>query len=173
VFDMLLGVFDEGRLTDRLGRVTTFQSSVIVLTSNLGAGREGGMGFGQQQGPDYDAEVMRFFRPEFYNRLDGVVAFAPLQEKTIRRIAEKELRELTKREGFVKAGLKLTWDEAVVALVAKAGFDRRYGARPLQRALEELVVTPIARELAARPETSSKNLHLAVDNAGRIALTWS
>ena len=171
VFDMLLGVFDEGRLTDRFGRVTTFQSSVLILTSNLGAGRDGGMGFGAQNGPDYDAEVMRFFRPEFYNRLDGVVAFAPLGEDVIRQIAAKELRELTKREGFVKAGLKLTWDDDVVALVASAGFDRRYGARPLQRALEELVITPIARELAAEPETHRRSLHLTVSN-GRVNLSW-
>ena len=173
VFDMLLGVFDEGRLTDRFGRVTTFQSSVLILTSNLGAGRDGGMGFGAQQGTDYDAEVMRFFRPEFYNRLDGVVAFAPLKEEVIRQIAAKELRELTRREGFAKTGVSLSWDNDVAALVARAGYDRRYGARPLQRALEELVVTPIARELAARPETVMKHLHLSVGADGRVQLEWS
>jgi ATP-dependent Clp protease ATP-binding subunit ClpC len=101
-----------------------------------------------------------------------VVAFAPLKEEVIRQIAAKELRELTRREGFVKAGLSLSWDDGVVALVAKAGFDRRYGARPLQRALEELVVTPIARALAAEPETSRKSLHLSVDGDA-VVLTWS
>ncbi|MCB9895416.1 MAG: ATP-dependent Clp protease ATP-binding subunit [Planctomycetes bacterium] len=173
VFDMLLGVFDEGRLTDRFGRVTTFQSSVLILTSNLGARRDGGMGFGDQRGPEYDAEVMRFFRPEFYNRLDGVVAFEPLKEDVIRQIAAKELRELTRREGFVKAELSLTWDDDVVALIAKAGYDRRYGARPLQRALEELVVTPIARELAARPNMGKRSLHLLIGADGRVQLAWN
>ncbi|MCA8912463.1 MAG: ATP-dependent Clp protease ATP-binding subunit, partial [Planctomycetes bacterium] len=167
VFDMLLALFDEGRLTDRFGRVTNFQSSVIILTSNLGAGRDGGLGFGNERGPDYDAEVMRFFRPEFYNRLDGVVAFQPLQEETIKQIAEKELRELAKREGFAKANLALSWDDDVVALVAKAGFDRRYGARPLQRALEELVVTPLARYIASHPGVKDVALHLKLEE-GRI-----
>lgn len=170
VFDMLLAVFDEGRLTDRFGRVTSFQSSVLIMTSNLGAGREGGLGFGKARGPDYDAEVMRFFRPEFYNRLDAVVAFAPLHEQTIRAIADKELRELAAREGM--AGLNLSWDEAVAALVASAGFDQRYGARPLQRALEELLVTPIARELAANPDRRQAKLHLAIEQ-GRVVLKWA
>jgi ATP-dependent Clp protease ATP-binding subunit ClpC len=173
VFDMLLAVFDEGRLTDRFGRVTTFQSAVLVLTSNLGAKAGGGMGFGTERGPDYEAEVMRFFRPEFYNRLDGVIAFAPLQEKTIQRIAAKELAELANREGFVKANLVLSWDDAVVALVSQAGFDHRYGARPLQRALEELVVTPLARHLAQHPQTHDAKAHLSVGADNRVLVTWS
>ena len=168
VFDMLLGVFDEGRLSDRFGRVTTFQSSVIIMTSNLGAGRDNTMGFGSQEGPDYDAEVMKFFRPEFYNRLDGVVAFESLGEEVIRKIAAKELGDLMKREGFHKAKLTLTWDDEVVALIAKAGFDRRYGARPLQRAVEEHVVTPIARYLAANPHLRDLTLHLVVDSEGKV-----
>jgi ATP-dependent Clp protease ATP-binding subunit ClpC len=172
VFDMLLAVFDEGRLTDRFGRVTTFQSAVLVLTSNLGAKASGGMGFGAERGPDYDGEVLRFFRPEFYNRLDGVVAFAPLQPETIRKIAAKELADLTRREGFAKAELTLTWDDAVIALVAQAGFDRRYGARPLQRALEELVVTPLARHIAQNPGTRRASVQLTVDG-GRVVLTWA
>jgi ATP-dependent Clp protease ATP-binding subunit ClpC len=169
---MLLAAFDEGRLTDRFGRVTTFQSAVMILTSNLGAKSGETIGFGAERGPDYDAEVMRFFRPEFYNRLDGVIAFAPLKEETIRQIAAKELTELAKREGFAKAELKLTWDDEVVALVARAGFDRRYGARPLQRALEELVVTPLARHLAQHPRTSKAMAHLSVVD-GRISTAWS
>lgn len=171
VFDMLLGLFDEGRLTDRFGRVTNFQSAVIIMTSNLGAGRDGGLGFGQDRGPDYDAEVMRFFRPEFYNRLDGVVAFQPLKEDAIQQIAEKELLELAKREGFTKAALELTWDSKVVQLLAKVGFDRRYGARPLQRALEEFVVTPLARHLAENPELTKTNIHLRVSTEGQVTFS--
>jgi ATP-dependent Clp protease ATP-binding subunit ClpC len=116
---------------------------------------------------------MRFFRPEFYNRLDGVIAFAPLQEKTIQRIAAKELAELANREGFVKANLVLSWDDAVVALVSQAGFDHRYGARPLQRALEELVVTPLARHLAQHPQTHDAKAHLSVGADNRVLVTWS
>jgi ATP-dependent Clp protease ATP-binding subunit ClpC len=167
VFDMLLAVFDEARMSDRFGRVTSFQSSVIIMTSNLGAGGGRQLGFGADAGPDYGAEVMRFFRPEFANRLDAIVAFNPLDEATIKQIASKELRELASREGFVKSGLTLSWDDAVVVLVASAGFDHRYGARPLQRALDELVATPLARHIAANPATRDVNLHLHVEG-GRV-----
>lgn len=168
VFDMLLALFDEGRLTDRFGRITTFQSSVIIMTSNLGAGRDNTMGFGASRGPDYDAEVMRYFRPEFYNRLDGVVAFEPLEESAILRIATKELQEVSRREGLARQGIRVTWDDDVVELVARAGFDRRYGARPLQRAIEQHVVTPLARYLAEHPDVQAAELHLRVDDAGQL-----
>lgn len=168
VFDMLLGVLDEGRLTDRFGRLCSFQSAIIVMTSNLGAGSGQSLGFGARGGPDYDREVRRFFRPEFFNRLDAVVPFAALGPEIVRRIAAKELSELPQREGLKRAGLKLTWDEAVVDLVAAAGFDHRYGARPLQRAIEEKVVTPLARLLAENPNLAGITLHLSVSHAAII-----
>lgn len=161
VFDLLLGLLDEGRLTDRFGRLCSFQSAIIVMTSNLGAGSGQSLGFGARGGPDYEREVRRFFRPEFFNRLDAVVPFAALGPEIVRRIAAKELSELPQREGLKRAGLKLTWDEAVVDMVAAAGFDHRYGARPLQRAIEEKVVTPLARLLAEKPALAGITLHLS------------
>ncbi|MCC7510267.1 MAG: ATP-dependent Clp protease ATP-binding subunit [Planctomycetes bacterium] len=167
VFDVLLGLLDEGRLTDRYGRVTSFQSCVIVLTSNLGSGSGGALGFGAQRGPDFDGAVARFFRPEFYNRLDAVVAFKALDEATVRRIADKELAELAAREGIVAMGIKLEWTPEVATLVAQAGFDHRYGARPLQRALDELVATPLARLLAADPALRNCTL-MATAQDGKV-----
>ncbi|MBX3475749.1 MAG: ATP-dependent Clp protease ATP-binding subunit [Planctomycetes bacterium] len=169
VFDVLLGMFDEGRLTDRFGRETNFRSSVIVMTSNLGAGAEKSMGFGQATQPDYSAEVMRYFRPEFFNRLDAVVAFAPLDHGTIMRIAEKELHALARREGLLRSGASLAWTPAVAELLARNGYDRRFGARPLQRALEALVVAPIARAMAESP-TSGGVIRLDVDAEGRVVV---
>ena len=78
VFDVLLGVFDEGRLTDRFGRVTNFRSALIVMTSNLGADRQTPVGFDATARPRYRDEAMAFFRPEFFNRIDAVVTFHPL-----------------------------------------------------------------------------------------------
>ncbi len=162
VFDVLLGVFDEGRITDRWGRRTTFRSTVIVMTSNLGAEGRAAMGFGDAPPPSYDAEARKFFRPEFYNRLDGVVTFRPLDEASIRAITEKELRDIASREGLTKAGLRLEWTDDVVAFLASRGFDRRYGARPLQRALERLVVGPLSRHLVARTGLRGRSLRLRV-----------
>ena len=174
VFDVLLGLFDEGRLTDRLGRLTTFRSCVVVMTSNLGS--ESAEPFGlSAKGSERDgrgaddrllAAVGEFFRPEFVNRLDAVIPFRALGSDTVRTIAEKELRELSRREGLAKAGVTLAWTPAVVDHLAKAGFDRRYGARPLQRAIELSVVAPLARFLVANPGLAGRTVTADVDAGG-------
>ena len=147
VFDMLLGVFDEGRLTDCHGRLTTFRSALIIMTSNLGADRMTPFGLSKQPAGTYNAEAMSFFRPEFFNRIDAVVIFDALQESTVRQIAVNELNRIAEREGLARHAIRLEWSDAVVDLLVKRGYDVRYGARPLQRAIEELVVTPLARFL--------------------------
>jgi ATP-dependent Clp protease ATP-binding subunit ClpC len=171
VFDVLLSVFDEGRLTDRYGRTTTFRSAVIVMTSNLGAEKFSTLGFGEMSQPSYNAEAMSFFRPEFFNRMDGVVRFAPLNATTIREITQKELAEIANREGMLKAGLKLQWSDEVLDLIAREGFDPRFGARPLQRTLETLVVAPLARYLLKNPELKNVTLRLEVAADGLVKFT--
>jgi ATP-dependent Clp protease ATP-binding subunit ClpC len=173
VFDVLLNVFDEGRLTDRYGRLTTFRSAVIVMTSNLGAGKQEPFGFGREPPVRYDAEALKFFRPEFFNRIDTVVTFQPLERETILRITRKELTDLGRREGLTKAGLRLTWSERLVEHLAKEGFDARYGARPLQRTLESRVVTPLARFLLEQPELRDAEVRADVDAEGRICFARS
>jgi ATP-dependent Clp protease ATP-binding subunit ClpC len=168
VFDVLLGVCDEGRLTDRYGRTTTFRSSVVILTSNLGAGRAEPFGFGVAGVAPYADAVREFFRPEFFNRLDAVVTFDPLGPATIDAITRKELAEISRREGFQRAGLRLRWSEALVAWLAKEGFDARYGARPLQRVLERQVVTPLARYLLEH--TGLRDVELKVECGDRGAI---
>jgi ATP-dependent Clp protease ATP-binding subunit ClpC len=160
VFDVLLGVFDEGRLTDPYGRLTLFRSTVVIMTSNLGADRPESFGLGKPAAPDYDAEAMAFFRPEFFNRIDAVVRFHPLSPEAMRQIAEKELHDLANREGLARAGLRLRWTDALVDWLIARGFDRRYGARPLQRAIETLVVAPLARHLIEYQDVSSGEILL-------------
>ena len=135
VFDVLLGVCDEGRLTDHFGRMTTFRSSIIIMTSNLGAERREPFGLGRQPAPFQDA-VREFFRPEFFNRLDDVVSFRSLDAATIEAITRKELAAIGQREGIRHVALELSWSDRLVAWLASTGFDARYGARPLQRVLE-------------------------------------
>src|SRR5439155_8505162 len=101
VFDVLMNVFDEGRLTDRFGRATIFRSAVIVLTSNLGAMSSRQLGFGDRDDSGrYEAAAREFFRPEFFNRLDAVVRFDALPPAAIEAITEKELRDIAAREGL-------------------------------------------------------------------------
>jgi ATP-dependent Clp protease ATP-binding subunit ClpC len=166
VFDVLLSVFDEGRLTDRYGRTTTFRSAVIVMTSNVGSDAGVGIGFGGRATPSYDAEVLAAFRPEFYNRIDDVVMFAPIGRDVVARIVRKELDEVATREGLAKSGLRLAWSDAVVEAIARHGFDARYGARPLQRALDRGVVAPLARFLLENPDLSRVTIFIDVDDGG-------
>jgi ATP-dependent Clp protease ATP-binding subunit ClpC len=165
VFDALMGVFDEGRLTDQYGRVTDFRSAVVVMTSNLGAGRGGAAGFGPADtGPDYGGAVKKFFRPEFFNRLDAVVSFDPLGPTAVERLVRRELAAVARRDGL--AGVRLAWTDRLVGHLAAVGFDARYGARPLQRAVEREVVAPLARWLLAHPDPQGQTV--TADRAGGV-----
>jgi ATP-dependent Clp protease ATP-binding subunit ClpC len=149
VFDTLMGVFDEGRLTDQYGRVTNFRSTIIVMTSNLGAGASRAVGFGDSPEPRYADVAMKFFRPEFFNRMDAVVTFQPLKAESVKVIARRELDAIARRDGLLRGGATVRWGEALVERLAAVGFDARYGARPMQRALEREIVAPLARWLLA------------------------
>src|SRR6185369_6808339 len=153
VFDLLLSVFDEGRLTDRFGRTTSFQSAVIIMTSNLGAvvSETPGFGAGEIASSTYHRAAQTFFRPEFYNRIDAVLSFNALDKENVRSITIKELNALNSREGMLKRSIKLVWTERVVDHVAQSGFDSRLGARPLQRFIEREIVTPLALHLNRNP----------------------
>lgn len=168
IFDTLLAVFDEGRLTDTWGRVTWFRSAVIIMTSNLGAASGAGFGLIPSAAPAYEGEVRSFFRPEFFNRIDAVVTFDPLSPDTVKAIARKELADLAKREGFTARNIRLTWSDALVDHLAKEGFDPHYGARPLQRTIEKEVVAPLARYLVENP--TLRDLDIRLDFTNRLIL---
>ncbi|HEV2902699.1 MAG TPA: AAA family ATPase [Gaiellaceae bacterium] len=129
VFDVLLQILDDGRLTDGQGRTVDFRNTVIIMTSNLRS-----------------AEAMReFFRPEFLNRIDEVVEFHALTREQLGEIVELQLRRL--RDRLAERGLGLELSDEAKELVAEAGWDPTYGARPLKRALQRLVENPLALRL--------------------------
>ncbi|NJL14895.1 MAG: ATP-dependent Clp protease ATP-binding subunit [Microscillaceae bacterium] len=161
IFDALLTVMDEGLLLDAAGRITDFRNTLIIMTSNLGTTQRSSLGFRQYQGHDYEADIKAFFRPEFYNRIDYCLIFSPLDEKTIHDISRYELAQIDKREGFQQRGLSLRFTEALIAYLGQVGFDKKYGARPLQREIERLVVAPLARTLMDLPQL--KNQVIEVD----------
>ena len=172
VFDLLLSVFDEGRLTDRFGRTTHFQSAVIIMTSNLGAIASGTPGFGPSDeiaSSTYHRAAQTFFRPEFYNRIDSILSFNALDKENVRGIAIKELNALSSREGMLKRNIKLAWTDRVVNHVVQLGFDSRLGARPLQRVIEKEIVTPLALHLNDNPGLRETQLTVDFDaEIGRV-----
>lgn len=169
VLDVLLGVLDEGQLTDRFGRATTFRSAVILMTSNLGAERRSSLGFGDAAQPAFERIAMTAFRPEFFNRIDAVVPFGPLDRATIAKLAERELESIARREGLAMAGRRLTWTPDVLAHLAEAGYDPRYGARPLQRAIEREVIAPLSAALLSPEGRTALRFDLILDE-GRIVV---
>lgn len=160
VFDVLLTVLDEGRLVDAYGRITNFCNTIVIMTSNLGASSRASIGFGGSNVPNYESAIGQFFRPEFVNRLDHIVTFTPLEAEHIRAITRKELNELNQREGFEKRQLRLVFHDDLQAYLANIGFDERYGARPLQRAIEQEVVAPMAKWLIEHPDVQQRTLYI-------------
>jgi ATP-dependent Clp protease ATP-binding subunit ClpC len=171
VFDVMLGLLDEGRLTDRFGRVTWFRSAIVIMTSNLGANAPGSAGIAASGGPSYESEVAKFFRPEFFNRLDGVITFKPLGLVEVELIARKELTELAAREGLGAANIQVTWSDELVSFLAREGYDHRFGARPLQRVIENRVAVPLARWRVANPKAKPTALYVDLDDGGTVVVS--
>jgi len=145
VFNVLLQVLDDGRMTDGQGRTVDFKNTVIVMTSNLGSQMIQTMA-----GDDYQViklavmgEVKMHFRPEFVNRIDEIVVFHALDEKNIAGIARIQLKYLEKR--MAKLDMTLEVSDPAVALLAEAGFDPVFGARPLKRAIQERIENPLSK----------------------------
>lgn len=172
IFDTLLNLLDEGVLTDFYGRVTNFRNAIIIMTSNLGADQSQSISFRRPDAGEtnYISAIERFFRPEFVNRIDRLLFFKPLTEESVRLIARKELATLNQREGFVKRTLSLSFSDRIVAHLLQIGFDERYGARPLQRAIEQSIVNPIAQWLLEHPEASNGTLQL--DYEGGLVIQY-
>jgi ATP-dependent Clp protease ATP-binding subunit ClpA len=150
--------------------VTWFRSAIIIMTSNLGASATGSAGFSAHAGPNYESEVSKFFRPEFFNRLDSVITFKPLAPMEIEAITRKELSELAAREGLAAANIRVTWSEELVGALAREGYDHQFGARPLQRLIERRVVVPLARWRVANPKAQNTTLHLELDLRGLLTV---
>jgi len=155
VFDVLLQVLDEGRLTDGQGRTVDFRNTVIILTSNLGAGGT----------KDETMEaVKRAFKPEFINRLDDVVMFEPLSEELLRGIVDIQLRGLTER--LEARRLTLQVSDSAKSWLADRGYDPAYGARPLRRTIQQAIGDKLAKKLLAGEIADGDTVHVDVADGG-------
>ncbi|HTN75727.1 MAG TPA: AAA family ATPase, partial [Pirellulaceae bacterium] len=152
--DVLLQVLGEGRLTDGAGRIADFTSTVVIMTSNLGADtfRQSALGFGSGSSGEnarqhFEREVKAFLRPEMFNRLDRILPFDPLDETVIAKIAAREIDRAIERDGLRMRGVNVILEADVVSRIAQQGYDARYGARPLKRAIERELIAPLAERI--------------------------
>ncbi len=147
VFNVLLQMLDDGRMTDGQGRTVDFKNTIIIMTSNLGSQKIQAMADEPHELMKISvmAEVKSHFRPEFINRVDEIVVFHPLAKSQIEGIARIQLRRLEQRLAKLDHTLQIT--DAALALIAEAGFDPVYGARPLKRAIQQSIENPLAKEL--------------------------
>ena len=147
VFNVLLQVLDDGRLTDGKGRIVDFKNTLIIMTSNLGS-NEIMKAQGSMDREKIQQMLMNFFRPEFLNRVDDIVVFKPLQAEQIKEIVKLVLRELGDRLNK-QLDLTLTYTDEAVAFLAKAGFDPAFGARPLKRLIVHTVENILGKKIVA------------------------
>lgn len=177
VFNILLQVMDDGRLTDGHGRTVDFRNTVIVMTSNLGSDRIQEM-MNQEQFDDDVYErvkkgvleaVVRHFSPEFVNRIDETVVFHPLQQAQIRGIAEIQIDLLNAR--LAHSELALSASDAVLDHVARVGYDPVYGARPLKRAIQNGIENPLAQHVLQGAYGAGDTIHVDIDSEGELKFT--
>ena len=173
VFNVLLQILDDGRLTDGQGRTVDFKNTVIIMTSNVGAHALIDEKLTQAQKERTALETLRAtFRPEFLNRIDEIVFFNPLTEKQISGIVEIQLEAVQQRLNEKK--IKLKYDDEALKLLAKKGFDPHYGARPLKRVIQTEVLNPLSKEIISHKvqpgdtvELRANDLHLELRKAAK------
>ena len=178
IWDVFLQVFDDGRLTDRSGRVVDFRHCVIVLTSNVGSAipTRPGLGFGSTvesfDTTSIERAVARAFRPELLNRLDRVVVFRPLEREVMRTLVEHELAAVLERRGFRMHPWAVEWDESAIDFLLEQGFTADLGARPLKRAVEQQLLAPLATTIVERQFPEGEQFLFITARGGRITVTF-
>ena len=173
VFNLLLQVFEDGRLTDSFGRKVDFRNTIIIMTSNVGTEilrKQGSLGF-KSQGEEVTYqdmkhklldEVKKTFKPEFLNRIDDIIVFRSLARQDLTRIIGIELAEVSERLGEHKIKIELT-EEAKELLIEK-GFDSAYGARPLKRTIQRYLEDPLAEEIISGRIKGERNIKVSRKN---------
>lgn len=153
VFNVLLQVLDEGRLTDSQGRTVDFKNTILVMTSNLGTSA------GPQQ--NIQAALKSFFRPEFLNRVDDIVEFKSLDQSKISHIVKIQLAEVVKR--LSQKGIEITFSDNLIDYVGSKGFDPQYGARPLKRVIQNEILNPLSKKIIANEIKSDSKVKVGFE----------
>jgi ATP-dependent Clp protease ATP-binding subunit ClpC len=184
VFNLLLQILEDGRLTDAKGRTVSFKNTLIIMTSNVGSKviEKGGGGLGFEWGAASEAdqqynriknlvheELKQYFRPEFLNRLDEIIVFRQLEKSEVKQIAEILLRDLLAR--LMERDITLTVSEGFKDHLVNVGFDPKYGARPLRRALMNLLEDALAEALLAGTIKDGDRAFIDVDQQGKVTIS--
>jgi ATP-dependent Clp protease ATP-binding subunit ClpB len=173
VFNVLLQVLDDGRLTDGQGRTVDFRNTVIIMTSNLGSNvihELAGEGNYTRMKAAVMEIVQQSFKPEFINRIDDIVVFHPLATEQIRRIVDIQLGLLRRR--LLERDMQLDLDDKARDLLGEAGFDPVYGARPLKRAIQQQVENPLSQQILGGQLGPGDRIHV-VARDGALAFEKS
>ncbi len=173
IFNILLQVMDHGTLTDNNGRKADFRNVVIIMTTNAGAAdlQKSSMGFtSSKQSGDEMAEIKRLFTPEFRNRLDATISFAPLDHVVILRVVDKFLMQL--EEQLHEKKVEAHFSEAVKEMLAEKGFDPLMGARPMSRLIQDTIRSALADELLFGKLSSGGHVTVDLDKDGKIKLKF-
>ncbi|MFA6785069.1 MAG: ATP-dependent chaperone ClpB [Sphaerochaeta sp.] len=168
VFNVLLQLLDDGRLTDGQGRVVDFTNTVIILTSNLGS-QQLLQSLSREEGRKQVLDIIHSsFKPEFINRLDEIIVFESLGVEQVKKIVVLQLEQLAQR--LAKRGYVLVWDDAVVQAVFSQGFDANFGARPIKRAIQHMVENPLSVQLIAGAFPPSSTIRLEMQDDQVVAV---
>ena len=165
VFNILLQVLDDGRLTDNKGRVVNFKNTIVIMTSNLLPDKTTAEGSGRDA--SLRAGLVRLgIRPEFLNRVDGIIEFQPLTEAEIADIVRLQVSSIVSR--LEEQGVALRLSDAAVALIAREGYDPEFGARPVKRALQRLLLNDLSKALLAGSVDKSRPVIVDADSDGLV-----
>ena len=185
VFNMLLQIMEEGKLTDSFGRVVDFRNTVIVMTSNVGAAgasEAGTLGFDTAEGKEdyaskatkmaYQRALEEYFRPEFLNRLDDTIVFRPLEREDLRQVVSLEFNKISKR--VHEQGLQIQLTVPAIDFLLKEGYNPRFGARPIRRTIEQHIEDPLSEAMLRGEFTPGTNLSVGVetDKDGKTHLVF-
>jgi ATP-dependent Clp protease ATP-binding subunit ClpB len=176
VFNVLLQLLDDGRLTDSQGRTVDFKNTVVIMTSNLGStalveGAEAGPDAFEGAAEQVRAALREHFRPEFLNRVDEVIVFRPLDESQLRQIVGLLAAGVSRR--LAESGITLELSDEALTLLAREGYDPVYGARPLRRAIQRRLENPLARRLLAGEFTDGDTIHVDVSPDAELTFNGS
>ncbi|MDD2296400.1 MAG: AAA family ATPase, partial [Sphaerochaetaceae bacterium] len=168
VFNILLQVLDDGRLTDGQGRVVDFTNTIVIMTSNLGSELLLSAETFEEARAAVESVVAKAFKPEFINRIDEIIVFHRLEREQIRKIVGLQLTLL--KERLAHRSITLDYDDAVLDVVADAGYDPNFGARPIKRAIQNLIENPLAMFILSGEFGDGDTVVVRVDKNGLITL---